>query len=344
MMPGKTDPKGLMPFMTTGIGTLPHKSAHDAVELVLRSFDIPFWPQLPAISFKEQMVPQCSEGIPFVRIDEKSQKIWVKREETDELERFYESYTEKSLIAISEEYAKGLYEFLKAVPAKRLPLLKGHVTGPLTFTLGLCDEEGKNIYYDEEMREICLMALKAKTRWQAEILGSHAEGLIIFVDEPILSALGSTAYMGVKRSEVLRLLTEAVNAIKETGSMAGIHCCGRAEWPLIIESGVDILSFDAYGFGDTLGIYPEELRRFLEKGGILAWGAVPTTEEIAGETEEGIKKMFHTRLEALSKHIPQRLLTENIILTPSCGTGSRSIGETTKVFQLLMRLKEELSS
>ena len=46
--------------------------------------------------------------------------------------------------------------------------------------------------------------------------------------------------------------------------------------PVIFDAGVDILSYDAYSYFDKLILYPDHLRRFLDKGGILATGIVPT--------------------------------------------------------------------
>ncbi|MDP2167235.1 MAG: hypothetical protein Q8J64_02755, partial [Thermodesulfovibrionales bacterium] len=108
-------------------------------------------------------------------------------------------------------------------------------------------------------------------------------------------------------------------------------------------AGIDILSFDAYEYADTLSIYPEELKGFLEAGGMLAWGIVPTTEAVRAETPDSIRKLFNEKIDKLSKHIPKELLLKNILLTPSCGTGSLDIGGALKVFQLLMRLKEDVS-
>lgn len=338
-MPGKK--LNIKPFTTTGIGSLPHREAGEAAALSIQSLDVPFWPQLPNLSFREQMIPQYSEGMPSLRTDPERGAVWVERNE-EEIARFYESCADGARIAISAGHAMGLYAFLEKIKGRRFDMLKGHITGPLTFTLGLNDAEGRPVYHDEEMREISLMLLKAKARWQVDMLKHFAGEVIIFIDEPILSALGGTAYMGVERQETLRLLREAASAIKEAGGIAGIHCCGRAEWPLVMASGVDIMNFDAYGYGDTLGIYPEETTRFLENGGYLAWGVVPTTEDIAKESEESLERLFNERLDALSRNIPRELLLSNIMLTPSCGTGSRTVDETLKVFQLLMRLKEAL--
>ena len=82
------------PFSTTGIGSLPHRDPVEACRLVLQTFDIPFWPQLPALSFFESMIPQYSEGMPFLKIDEEREKIWVERDGGDALSQFYETCTD----------------------------------------------------------------------------------------------------------------------------------------------------------------------------------------------------------------------------------------------------------
>ena len=333
----------LKPFLTTGIGSLPHLDALEASRLILDTFDIPFWPQLPALSFREFMVPQYSEGLPFLRVDMEKEAIWIEKNSSDELERFYEGWTEDSRIAISEDYAKGLYAFLEVIKGSRFNVLKGHVTGPLTFSLGLKDSGGKAVYFDEEFREISLMLLKAKTRWQLAQLKPHAEKVIIFIDEPILSALGSSSYLGVSDTEASRLLKELVDVIRSEGGIPGIHCCGNADWPLVINCRPDIINFDAYDYADTVALYPGQFRSFLEGGGCLAWGAVPTSDAIAAENPESIKRRFLEGVEKLSVHIPRDLIFSNLLLTPSCGTGSRSVEETLKIFQLLMRLKEEFA-
>ncbi len=333
----------LYPYQTTGIGSLPHTDAEAAVALVLETFDIPFWPQLPRVSFREQMIPQFSEGLPFIRVDDERKSVWVNRSGSDELERFYEFCTEETRIAISENFAEGLHAFLRITRGRRFNCLKGHVTGPLTFTLGLNDSRGKPVYYDEELREVYLMGLEAKARWQIDALRAKADQVVIFIDEPVAGALGSTAYITVERAEALRLLREMVQTIKRCGATPGIHCCGRAEWPLLIESGVEILNFDAYDYGDTLLIYPGEIEDFLKRGGILAWGIVPTTEAINSESEESIYALFMRRFEKLSARVPADLLREKILLTPACGTGSLSETEALKVFELIIRLKESLA-
>lgn len=332
--------KIIKPFSTTGIGSLPFKIPVDACELIFKSVDMPFWPQLPNISFKESMIAQFSEGMPFLRINDKEDCIWIIRDGSDELERFYEAYNDNTKIAISEDYAKGLHAFLKIIKRRRFNFLKGHVTGPLTFTLSLKDSYGRFIYFDEELREVSNMLLKAKARWQVELLKQHCDNAIIFIDEPILSAIGGSTYLGVDAEEALRLLKEMVSAIETAGGIAGIHCCGKADWSLIIKSGVSILSFDAYDYSELLSIYHSEIKDFLEAGNYLAWGIVPASEIIQNLQERHIISLMNNALQVLYKKVPPELVRSRILLTPACGTASRTISESIRIFQLLMRLKE----
>lgn len=310
---------------------------------MLETFDIPFWPQLPKLSFREFMIPQYSEGIPFLKIDEKKETVWIERDEDNALTQFYEHYSDDWNCDISENYSQGIYAFVKIIKDKHFQFLKGQTTGPLTFTLGLKNEEKRLIYFDEELREISLLVLNAKIRWQIDFLKPFADNIILFIDEPILSALGTSAYLGVNSDDTLRLLRETSDAIKKAGGIPGIHCCGKADWLMVINSGVSIISFDAYDYVETISLYPAEFTEFLKNGGYLAWGIVPTTEAIRDENTESIKRRFDTGIEKLSKTIPEELLLSQILLTPSCGTGSRSVEETIKVFRTLIELKKLLT-
>jgi len=89
-------------------------------------------------------------------------------------------------------------------------------------------------------------------------------------------------------------------------------------------------------------IYPEEFTRFLQGGGYLAWGIVPTTDSIKDVNLDLIKRHFESSIERLSKIVPSTLLLSQILLTPSCGAGSRSIEEAVKVFHTLRALKESM--
>lgn len=334
----------IKPFSTTGIGSLPFTVPEEACKFVINCFDIPFWPQLPRLSFRESMVAQFTEGMPFLKIDDHHKTVYVKKDKGDDLERFYESWNEGTRIAISSDFAAGLHSFIKKVGHRRFDLIKGHITGPLTFTLSLKDIDGRFIYFDEELREIALMTLKAKALWQIDVLSQFAEGVLIFIDEPIFTALGSTSYMGVEANEVSRLMTELVSSIKSTGALCAVHCCGKADWEAIIRCQPDMLSFDCFDYFETFNIYAHQVKELLNNGGYIAWGIVPTSDKIVEVTYEGLLNRMRSAMTELSKTVDPGLIQSRSILTPACGAGSRTVHETIKIVQLLMRLKEDILS
>ncbi len=332
----------LQPFDTTGIGSLPFIEPEEAVRFSINACSIPFWPQLPRRSFLEQMIPQFAEDMPGLRIDPSREVIYIDTEDTESLNRFYERLEGEEVFLLSESVAPGLYIFLKTARQRGFRVVKGQCTGPLTFTLGLKDSSGNPIYANEELRELSLLLLQRKVSWQIRQLREVAEEVLIFIDEPVLTAVGSSAYLGVAEAEVLRMISAIVEAVKSEGGIAGVHCCGKADWTLLIRTGVDIINFDSYYYFDSIVAAREALKEFLETGGYLAWGMVPTTEDIGSVEFDDLFNRFKEALSELGRFIPDELLYSRSILTPSCGAGGRDVEETEKVFRLLNQLSETI--
>ena len=332
----------LQSFSTTGIGSLPHSDPVEACRVIFNSVDIPFWPQLPRRSFLELMVPQYSEAFPFIKVEGENMHI-LEKVEGETVTSFYEAIGSREGFLISEEYAAGLYAFIEILKRnkQKLGAVKGQITGPITFTLSLTDNQKRPIYFDEEMRELALELLKGKAYWQIKTLRPYADEVLIFIDEPILSALGTSTYIGVDTAEVSRLLSELINHIKTLGAIAGIHCCSKADWSLVLPSQPDIFNFDAYFFWDTISLYPQEIKDFLNNGGFIAWGIVPTTDAVRGITLQDLREQLERGLSSLEKiDIPKDKLRKQLLLTPSCGTGSMEVSDALRVFSLLKELRD----
>ena len=335
-------------YLATGIGSFPHKEEGDLLPLILRNFPhIPFWPQLPNRSFLEGMVAQYSEGFPSLRVDAKEQRLWVDTSPGFEMEveRFYQSIEKGDLehFHISEQVATGL-RLLKGFSQKsesaEIKYIKGQVTGPITFGLSLTDQERKPIFYDPTLREILLYHLSMKVRWLERRFDDLFPGIpkIIFFDEPGLSAFGS-AFSGLNRDDVISSLNECFGAVQ---GLKGVHCCGNTDWGVLLSTDLDILSFDAYGYLENLSLYPKELEAFLERGGCLAWGIVPTSEEILKEDAQSLVKRFRKGVEILSKEGIDPVLLQRAILTPSCGTASLPIPLAERVCELTAKISKRL--
>jgi len=310
-------------FITTGIGSFPHRDEKEVFRLIFKNFpEIPFWPQLPKRSFLEGMVVQYSEGFPSLKWDEKEQRVWVDTSHgfDKEIEKFYQHQEEGELkpFEITEDFAIGL-RILKDLTSKDhrkgIKYIKGQIAGPITCGLALTDLEGKSIFYDPTLRDILIKHLSMKARWMERRFNDLFPGIptIILFDEPSLASFGS-AFSGLNREDVVHSLDECFEAVK---GLRGIHCCGNTDWSVLLSTNLDILSFDAYGYLETLSLYPRELKAFLERGGILAWGIVPTSEAILKEDAQSLVKRFKEGVETLSKKGIDQTLLQRAILTPS---------------------------
>ena len=264
----------------------------------------------------------------------------------DELAVFYTKFMEEqpAQFAISAEYAAGLHAFLAAAESRSWNAVKGHVTGPITFAMGISEAGKEMLYADHDLRDAAVKLLTRKAQWQIGQLKTFSDNIIIFVDEPVLAAFGSSAYIGISAEDVVALESELFEAIRAAGGLSGIHVCGNSDWNVIIKTGVNILNFDAYAFGPRLSLYSKDVTGLFERGGHIAWGIVPTTpEELRRATCASLVERFRTNVRALTaKGLAESLVLERSILTPSCGCGSLSIPEAEKVFALLRELHTAL--
>jgi methionine synthase II (cobalamin-independent) len=336
------------PFITTGIGSFPHRDEREAFRLIFNNFrEIPFWPQLPKRSFLEGMIVQYSEGFPSLRWNEKEQRVWVDTSLgfDKEIEKFYQRLEANELepFQITEDFAGGL-RILKDLSSedhrKEIRYIKGQIVGPITFGLALADQDQKPIFYDPTLRDVLVKHLSMKARWMERKFNDLFPGTptIIFFDEPSLSSFGS-AFSGLNREDVIQSLNECFEGVK---GITGVHCCGNTDWSVLLSTNLGILGFDAYGYLETLSLYPKELRAFLERGGILAWGIVPTSEAVNDEEAGNLVKRFKEGVEILSKKGIDQTLLRRAILTPSCGTASLPVPLAEKVCRLTAEVSRRL--
>ncbi len=223
--------------------------------------------------------------------------------------------------------------------------VKGQITGPVTFGTGLNDQNKKAIFYDDRLRDAAVKILAMKAGWQVRTLSKFGCPVILFFDEPALTGFGSSAFISISREDIEACFDEVIEAVHAEGGLAGIHVCANAEWPLILESTADIVSFDAYSYFDRFLLYPDELRKFFESGKIVAWGIVPTlnAEDVEKETTDSLVALWEERIEKVeSLGIERSIILSQSLITPSCGTGSLSLEHATKVLRLTKEVSEQI--
>ena len=327
--------------LPTMIGSMPHNDACRACSLVAKYLpELPAWPQLPSRSFLENMYAQCSEGFPGVVVD--AERVYVDRSQglDDQLEQLYSAYlaNEAERFAISRDYAAGLYSFLDMDWSKS-SMVKGQLTGPVTWGLVVTDENRRSILYDDVLSDAVGKHLHLKAAWMESKFTAPSGGTMVFFDEPYMHSIGS-AFVSLPRQQMIDLFEEAFTGVR---GMKGVHCCGNTDWSLLLSTSLDILSFDAYNYGYTIALYPEAVKAFLERGGVIAWGIVGRDEEnLESETVESLLERLTEEMGNLEKKgVPHDKLIEYCLITPSCGLAVVSEEASERALELLADVSRE---
>jgi methionine synthase II (cobalamin-independent) len=327
--------------LPTIIGSMPHTDPAKACALVTRFLkDIPAWPQLPRRSFLENMYVQYSEGFPGAVVGNNSIHVDTSRDFTKALEALYQAYLDNAAgkFPISKEYAAGLHAFLEQ-PKFSPRAVKGHVTGPLSWGLTVTDDNKKAILYHDILGDAVPKFLKLKAAWQENEIKKISKNTITFVDEPIMASYGSIVASGPfsKPEKIVEMLNEVFDGIS---GLKGIHCCGNTDWPVLLKTKLDILNFDAYNYAQSLSLYPEEVKKFLARGGAIAWGIVPNNAEpLLKESAASLKDRLEEAIAPFTrKGIPFKDLIKQSLITPSCSLASLSEDGAEQALKLLTDL------
>jgi len=342
-------------FLATAIGSLPHKNIQNATDLIFETiFDAPLCPQLSKLNPKEDMITQYTEHMPGIILDNSAKKHYADLNSDEyfmQLEELFTDYEEViskdkideeiiSKYAISEKYYSAFPYFLEKLKQTAPKYVKGQIVGAFTFGTSITDGENKCCFYDETYREVITKTLILKALWQVNEFKkvSPASKPIIFIDEPSLSQLGTSAFMTVTTDDVLYFINETATVLKKFGIIVGMHCCGKADWKILLNSKLDLINFDAFSFSENFSLYADDIKKFLNRQGIIAWGIVPTldVEILAKLDADNLVSLFENAKNLLlKKGLDEKVILKQSIITPSCGAGSLNIEMAEKAMRLL---------
>jgi hypothetical protein len=325
---------------TTAMGILPHEEMDEALSLAL-SVDIPFWPQLPRVSFYEDMYVQAMEGFPGAIVDEEHRRIYV------DTEKFYEDIPgyldregEEETFRMSEKFSSVYHRFLTR-DLKQYKAIRGQVISPVSLTLKIVDENGKPIVYNDEIRQVAFSFIRNKVNAQYRELKVRNERAFVWVDDPGLEFVFS-AMSGYDNIKAKNELDEFFSTIE---GPRGLHLCGRPDWDFLLSLDIEILSFNSFGFGDIFVTY-DRVKDFLQQGRIISWGIVPTYfEEFSREDVDTVASRLLNMWRVLEeKGVPRETIFANGILAPATCNLLNPDKTTTveKSFQLLQELSVHL--
>jgi len=330
-------------LLTTAMGVMPHKNIDQALEAAL-SMDVPFWPQLPRYSYYEDMYVQAAEHFPGIVLDIEKQILKFSMDKFIlEFEEVMEHFEETTYFDVSEAYSAVYHKFLALDLASR-PAIRGQLEGPVSFGFNILDQDERPILFDDTIRPFMYEFMAKRINIQLSRLKKLNSNAFMFIDEPGLQFIFS-AMSGYSDIKAKTDLDEFLSTIY---SPRGIHLCGNPDWDFLLNLDIDILSMDIYTNAERFGSCTSSIKSFLDRGGIIVWGIIPTGFE-AYEKEN--LNFLIMRLETIWKQLNKRgidlvQMLKQSMLSPATCCLINPDGEKTveKAFKMVNDLSDLLKT
>ena len=328
-------------LLTTAMAVMPHTDPEQALEAAL-SLDIPFWPQLPRLNYYEDMYVQASEHFPGIVLDMNKQTLAFSMDKfVVELEETLAHFDEPAYFDISTQYSDVYHRFLKLDFAGR-PAIRGQLEGPISFGLNVLDQDKRPIIFDDTVRPFMYEFMAKRINVQLERLKKINANAFMFIDEPGLQFLFSalSGYDSTAARGDMELFLTSVDRPR------GIHLCGNPDWDFLLNLDMDILSMDVYLNAEIFATYADSIKRFLDRGGVIAWGIVPTNfEPFESESIETLTTLIEDVWNILEKKgIEKEFLLSKSLISPATCCLVNPDGEKTveKAFRVVQNLSQRL--
>jgi hypothetical protein len=296
------------------MAVMPHTDVERALGMAL-SLDVPFWPQLPHYSYHEDMYVQAAEHFPGMVLDMEKRTLRFSMDKfTGELEGALLRFDDPDFFDVSETYSVVYHRFLNLDLTDR-PAIRGQLEGPISFGFNVLDQDERPILFDDTIRPFMFDFMARRINVQLSRLKERNPNAFMFVDEPGLQFLFSAmaGYGDLKAKGDLDQFFAQVDRPR------GIHLCGNPDWDFLLKLDLDVLSLDVYTNGEIFSSYVASIRKFLDRGGVIVWGIVPTGFDAF--SHEGITSLIQ-RLEGIwntlwHKGIDRERLISRSMLSPA---------------------------
>ena len=328
-------------LLTTAMAVMPHKDVDRALETAL-GMDIPFWPQLPHYSYYEDMYVQASEHFPGILLDMGARTLRFSTDKFfDEFEETLAHFEEPEYFDISGTYSVVYSRFLDMDLSDR-PAIRGQLEGPISFGFNVQDEKERPILFNDTVRPFMYEFMAKRVNIQLKRLKERNPNAFMFIDEPGLQFLWSA--MSGYGDQPARADMDAFFSMIDRPR--GVHLCGNPDWDFLLGMDLDVLSLDVYTNGEVFASYAGSIRKFLDRGGVLVWGMVPTNWE---PFEKEDLPSLTARLEEIwatlhKKGIERDFLLSRSLLSPAtcCLVNPDGYRTVEKAFAVVKALSERL--
>ena len=335
-------PLFLPPGAVTGIGSLPFRDPHTAVQWVAQTCPrIPFWPELPRHSPHARSVEQtigaftdlvrpCRTGSGYEVVPGQLAAL---------LERL-----EQAPARLEPARSAGFFAFEQAMTAGRFAhavAVKGQLIGPLTLAWQLF-AEGIPLVTQPVYRAAIGRYLGRLAHWQIDRLAQWGKPVLFFLDEPCLALVPSPSE--TTQEGLVAVLHDLLATLRRPGVLLGVHTCARLSpdgvaLAALGQARPDIIAFDAYQGLEVFCADPAA-QDFLRTGGWVAWGLVPTWPRL---DQLDPQALFARWLGAATGVMAVEAVARQTLITATCGLGLLPEPAVASSFHLAHQLAQQIA-
>ncbi len=307
-----------------GCGSLPHRDPAAAAAFAIAEFDVATIPTLPRLSTGESMLGQAIAGMAGLDLDADGTVEVADRNApgvaTDDVAA--------AALLDSDGFA-GFRAFLDLAGKIRFDgsAVKWQFVGPVTLGVAL-ERAGldADVAFDLAGASVRASLIELSAAVTAALPNSPQ---MVILDEPWLTELMSPGFP-IPPDEAIDRMSGAMAALP-TSTLTGIHCCGPCDVATLLASGPGVVSLPVSA--DLLD-YAGYLTRFIDDGGIVAWGAVPTEGPIPSRPDRPWRELSDLWCGLVQRGCDPVQLRRRSLVSPQCGLASHSVSVARGIARL----------
>lgn len=315
-----------VPGMATALGSLPHRDAGAAAALVLRCLpELPAAPQLPMRTPLEGFVAQWARAIDGVQVDDDGTlSLHPSLDANADIDPTFDPLAHGGLLAFLDAAAA------LPTPSRRV---KVQCAGPLTLGVALMES---GVPVDTAFA----LGARAARAWAValeELVMSRLPNaaLLLCFDEPALVRwrAGTAAFDRELATDILSA------ALAAPTCLTAVHVCGRGDLRLALDAGPRLVHFDigALDLDDAV-----TLSRFLDAGGWVIWGAIPTDRPVGEHAAPLWKTLLDVWCELTRRGCDPSLLRSQALVAPACGLAGHGVSQAERTMLLAREIGDRV--
>ncbi|MGB6040230.1 MAG: vitamin-B12 independent methionine synthase [Gordonia sp. (in: high G+C Gram-positive bacteria)] len=325
----------------TGIGSMPGTDPRESVKVATGEVDFPFLPELPDRGVGADMIGRTGALLVDINVD-LVHRAYRLADHPNTTTRRARDWLRWDLDALEERW-----ETVGLMGSGRV--VKVQACGPFTLGAHIELRGGHKIVKDRgAVRDIAASLTEGLREHVGQLQRRLGARVVVQLDEPDVGRVIDGRVTPLTRLDPIRpipapdVAAQLQEMIDALGVPVILHSCNVPRWDLTkqlssVALSLDVTTLDAARDYDGLG-------SFLDSGGILAAGLVPSTAPKAGAPLQA--EVLAADLASLIDRIglPRNVLRDNILVTPTCGLASATPEWAARALELASQVASGLAS